>query len=558
MLAGLGMAGMAGAAENSPAAAAITGIISKLTAPDLGLVPASAPMAVSTSSEEAQKHVVAGLNLIHGGWDFEAYRHFCAALSADPDCLMAYWGITLAISEQDQEYGPQQAAAHQRMLALAEAGVGTELERGYVFCLNSVYTQGPAAAAEFFHKLAAKFPNEIQAHLLSAILGRGGFDEFGMATPDQLRSEKRLLTLLERRPEDTTVLYSFLSIHAEAADLTDSLPLARKLAALQADFPPYQHLLGHYEFRCGNPALAAQAFRRAIDGFGAALKSSGVGIYDCPNLLKARLYLAVALEAAGSTEEALAVAHDLAAIKIDPKRSFSTGATILHWEAETLPARILLGRPGKGPKPGAASLALAAMPPVAEVKALKDPPVAIIFYQALSIYLEGRVAIEAANLERAGLLAEALDQTNLRLAGAGELAAAQNARSYWIRAVKAMAVHAAELRGLLAIAGPESGRGSALNWYRSAIDKESRATLLMPPMATYPMALRLGDFHAGRIGRVAGELDRSVAAFQEGLKAQPNNLACLRGLQAALTTGGQPGLAAEVARTIEGLQGARN
>jgi len=555
----VGAAGIAGGADNgpAPAAASVNSIIARLSAPSFDHLPASAPMAVSTSSEQAQKHVIAGLSLLHSGWDFEAYRHFCAALSEDPDCLMAHWGITLALAEQDLEYGPQQAAAHERMLALAQAGVATELERGYVFCLNSVYTAGPGAAAEFFHKLAEKFPNEIQAHLLSAILGRGGYDEFGLPTPDQLRSERRLRELLERRPDDTLVMYAFLNIHAEAADLSASLPIARRLVSLKGDFPPYQHLLGHYEFRCGNQTAAAHAFRRAIDGFAASIKTSGVSLYDCPNLLKSRIYLACALEAAGAGAEALAIARELAATTIDPNRSFSTGATLLHWEAETLPARILMGRPDKDPKAAAAGLALAAMPPVAEVKALKNPPVAIIFYQALSIYLEGRVAIDAGNLERAGLLAEALDQTNLRLAAARELAAGQNARSYWMRAVKAMGMHASELRGLLAMAGPEAGRGSALNWYRSAIDKESRATLLMPPMATYPMALRLGEFHASRIGRVEGELDRSVDAFQQGLKAVPNSLACLRAMQAALTAGKQPALAAEVARTLEQLQGAK-
>jgi hypothetical protein len=553
VLAGLSMAAWAHGADEkpSPAEPAIAPIIATLPAPSFERVPASAPLAVTTSSELAQKHVSAGISLIHGGWDFEAYRHFCAALREDPDCLMAYWGISLALTQQDPEYGGQQTAAFERMLALAQAGVGTELERGYAFCLALVFSSGPAAAAESFQKLAEKFPNETQARLFAAILGRGGYDEFGMLKPDQLQAERNLRQMLEAKPDDTLLLFAFLSIHAEAPSLLDTLELARKLASLKEDFPPYQHLLGHYEFRCGNHALAVRAFRRAVEGFSSASKTSGVSIFDSPNWIKSRLYLATAMEAAGAGDEALAMARELAAIKIDAARTYSSGASLLLWEGETLPARLLLGRTLKG----AAGLALAAMPPVAEIKALKRPPVAIIFYQALAIYLEGRVAIDAGKLDRAAQLAEALDQTHARLAAAGELASGQNSRSYWMRAVKAMAAHTRELRGLLAMAGPVAERGSAFNWCRSAIDKESRATLMMPPLTTYPMALRLGDYHASRIGRVAGELERAQAAYQEGLSAQPNNLGTLRAMEAAFHAAKQPQQAAELARRIQQAEG---
>lgn len=539
------------------AAAATAPIIGKLAKPGFERVPASAPLAVTTSSEVAQSHVTAGLSLIHGGWDFEAYRHFCAALGEDPDCLMAYWGISLALPAEDPEYSPQQAAALERLLALAQAGIGTELERGYAFCLGSVFSAGPAAAAESFQLLAEKFPNESQARLFAAILGRSGYDEFNIPKPAQRRAEKALLDLLAQKPDDTQLLYAFLSIHAEAPDLADALERARKLVSLNPGFPPYQHLLGHYEFRCGNYAVAVEAFRQAIVGFSKALQESGVTEYDCPNLIKSRLYLATAQEAMGAGEEALATARELATAKIDPARSSSAGASLLLWEGKTLPARLLLGRSPNDGKTKPASLALAAMPPVAEIKALKNPPVAIIYFQALAVFLEARVAIDAGKLDRAAQLAAALDQTVARLAAAGALANGQNARSYWLRSLKAMAAHTAELRGLLAMAGPEGGRGSASNWYRAAIDKESRATLMMPPLKTYPMALRLGDFHASRIGRIDGELERAQAAYQEGLRAQPNNLGMLRAMEAAFTKAKEPQQAAEVARRLEQLQGPR-
>ena len=35
--------------------------------------------AISTSSEKASKHIKQGIAVFNSPWDFEAYRHFCAA-----------------------------------------------------------------------------------------------------------------------------------------------------------------------------------------------------------------------------------------------------------------------------------------------------------------------------------------------------------------------------------------------------------------------------------------------------------------------------------------------
>ena len=86
-------------------------------------------MAISTSSEDAEKHVLQGMALIHAAWDYEAYRHFCAAAELDPDCVMAYWGIVLSLASPNHEFLPQRVAAIDRMLALVEA-LGARLDGG--------------------------------------------------------------------------------------------------------------------------------------------------------------------------------------------------------------------------------------------------------------------------------------------------------------------------------------------------------------------------------------------------------------------------------------------
>ena len=51
---------------------------------------------VTTKSEEAAKFFDQGVGQLHGFWYYEAERSFRQVLKLDPDCAMAYWGLTLA------------------------------------------------------------------------------------------------------------------------------------------------------------------------------------------------------------------------------------------------------------------------------------------------------------------------------------------------------------------------------------------------------------------------------------------------------------------------------
>ena len=51
---------------------------------------------VTTSVQEAQLFFAQGVAQLHGFWHFEAERSFRQAALLDPDCAMAYWGMTVA------------------------------------------------------------------------------------------------------------------------------------------------------------------------------------------------------------------------------------------------------------------------------------------------------------------------------------------------------------------------------------------------------------------------------------------------------------------------------
>ena len=226
--------------------------VKALGKPVLRGFPGGIRMAVTAANDETQSHVNQGLNHLHGGWEFEASRHFAAAMREDPACLLAHWGMVMCLIDPAPESLAARDAAAERMLELIDLGGGTELERGYAYGLVKFIQEGPAAAANAFRKVAERFPNDLQAAVFAALFGRGGFDESGEATPDQETAEKRLLELIEKHPQSPVPLHALLFIRAEGADPSASLDLVHKLGGMVPDYPPFLHLTGHYEWRSGN------------------------------------------------------------------------------------------------------------------------------------------------------------------------------------------------------------------------------------------------------------------------------------------------------------------
>lgn len=502
-------------------------------------------LAVSTSDEAAQKYVIAGLNQLHGGWDFEASRQFAAALKRDPDCLLACWGMVMSTVALNPETGANRDAAMDRMLSLVEAGKGSDLERGYAFALVKYFREGPAGSADVFRQVAEKYPNDLQAPVFQAIFARSGFDESGDAMPDQQQAEKNLRELIAKHPQNPLPLNALLTIHAEAPDLTAELPLARKLVALGPDYAPYFHLLGHYEYRCGNYARAASAFGRACALYDAWRKAGQVPLADCSGWVKSECYRIVSLDAQGDFETALAAAKALASAQIPKGREASAGARMLYWEGKTLPARLYLRRGQKGD----AALAMASLPKPADIAVFRPKSLAYWYIDGLRIACESKRLLDEGKHAEASTAAAVLAVHGEKIEKTQEASRTGGERSSWLRGFRALETTASELKGQLALAGPAERRSVAYNWYRSAADRQVLASELMPPTVLLPMQVRLGELHMAE-----NHPDKAIEAYQEALKKVPNDLRALSGLQAVYQKTGKTAEAAETAKRIDALK----
>ena len=519
--------------------------VKALGKPALRGFPGGIRMAVTAANDEAQAHVNQGLNHLHGGWEFEASRHFAAAMREDPACLLAHWGMLMCLIDPAPESLAARNAAAERMLELIELGGGTELERGYAYGLVKYMQEGPAAAADAFRKVADKFPNDLQAAVFAALFGRGGFDESGEAKPDQEAAEKRLLELIEKHPQSPVPLHALLFIRAEGADPSASLDLVHKLGWMVPDYPPFLHLTGHYEWRSGHHKEAAAAFERAASRYQEWMKEQEISVADCPEWVKAECYRVVALASSGDFETALAAAKQVAATPLFEDRPSSPGNRMLLWEAKTLPARLLLARSAKGDVAAAA----ASLPKPDSLKKFHDHTLAYWWIDGVRFAIEAERLLEKGDLKGAREVLQALAQHGESFARIRPAAAAGGEASFWNRSFRAMEVLAGDLRGRVALAGPANFRGTAYNWFSSAADRQLPASLLMPPAVLRPMAAQLGRYFLD-----AKQYDEAVEAYQRALAAFPNHMASLTGLQSAYEKSGRAAEAGEILRRIETLK----
>jgi tetratricopeptide (TPR) repeat protein len=502
-------------------------------------------MAVTAATDEAQDQVNQGMNHLHGGWEFEASRHFAAAMRMDPECMLAHWGMLMCLLTPSPENDKARVAVTARLLDLVDEKKGTELELGYAFGLIKYIEEGPTGAANAFRKVAAQFPNDIQAGIFAALFSSGGFDDLGTPTPDQEAAEKILLALIEKNPQSPIPLNALLTIRAEAPDLSGSLELARKLTQMAPDYPPYFHLLGHYEWRCGNHAKAASAFGRASSFYENWMKESKATVADCPEWVKSECYRIVAITSKGDFATAYAAARQVAATPIPKNRATSAGTRLLLWDAKTLPARVLLRRNLRGN----ASEALHSLPDPAEVKDSRESSLAYWWIDGLRLSLEAQRLIDEGKFSEAQDVVAAVSHQGEEMSKTQNASGANGERSTWNRAFRALEVLASDLRGRLALAGPKDRMRTAYNWFASASDRQRPAPMMFPPMNLTPMPIRLGEYY------MAVERPKdAIEAYNRALAGFPNDMSALVGLKAAYEAAKLPDDAAATEKKIEELK----
>lgn len=528
-------------------------VVQKLEKPTTSSIFTVMPIAISTKSEVASEHVVAGISHLMAPWDFEAYRHFSAAAQADPDCLMAYWGISMSLGGLNHEFFDQRKAAVDRMLDLLEAGVGVDWERGFSQAAGRLYSDGVSAAAQVYRDVAEKFPTNIPAQVFGLILDRDGYSESGQPNLNQAKALRGLGELVKLHPENPAVISAWVMTQGESP-LNSSemrkevMPFARKLERLYPNYPPFQLIATHIDARCGNASVAINYARRAVSLYEAYCAKDQVSLYDCPGLIRAQVYLAVLLAGKDRFKEAYEIADRLAAMEVTSERVFSSGASLLLWEGRSLGPRLALMKGTISDLDHGLEL----------LKVLDDEQwfhhedmakkksLAVSYRNALAYCIAVRKALLKADESAIESLYRELIQRVKKIDTESVIARKTSSYSEYLRARKAIQIYAVELRGMMAMRQDGAMKRVALTWFRSATDRQSRPQNHLPDVVLYPMENRIGECFLA-----IGEADKAAIAYREGLDRMSNHLGSLRGYRSALLKLGKDDAAEQVEVRIE-------
>ncbi|HZN23545.1 MAG TPA: hypothetical protein VFB75_04930 [Burkholderiales bacterium] len=259
-----------------------------------------------------------GVAMLHSFWYRASEDTFRKVLAQDPSCTIAHWGIA-AILMQNPLAG---TGANAKQAALAQAAIDegrrvppkTQRERDYIEAVAAYYRDFSTRSersrqesrAKAFEELAARYPDDDEAQIFSALYIAGTQSQADQTYAAYLRAAAILEKMFVKYPEHPGVAHYLIHSYDAPPIAKQGLSAARRYASIAPDAPHALHMPSHIFTRVGlweesiatNLRSAAVA-KKAGDGL-EAYHASDYSVY-------AYLQLARDREAKQEMEEALRV-----------------------------------------------------------------------------------------------------------------------------------------------------------------------------------------------------------------------------------------------------------
>ncbi len=311
------------------------------------LPPGVEPMMVGSSSPAAQMLVLEGMTHLLTFGDMRAFLKFDAALRLDPDCLMAHWGRCMSLMGAGPAFQNQRVHSMKHMKELALRPDCPERERAYADALAVLLMDGPVKAREAWKTICSTWKRDPYAPLFYAMLLRDGFDGQGNPGEGQKEAVRVVEDVLKERPGSQAALFMRALLEEVAPSIYPAtVETARRAVSANPFSASAHHLLGHCLFRTGDYEGASAAFKESENLCLAWEKAENVSPALDDAYFRSILYRAVSEFCAGRYKRAEAIASRAASVPLDKKHPLAPGTLLQLWEARTLPARLMLARPG--------------------------------------------------------------------------------------------------------------------------------------------------------------------------------------------------------------------
>lgn len=396
----------------------------------------------NSCTPEVQADLLRGIAMVHSFWYSAGEQTLRQVLARDPGCGIAAWGIATVLMDNPLAgVGtlPRNAERAQQVVAEARRiGARTQRERDYIEAAAAYYdnwaatseTNRQIARARAYEALAAKYPDDDEAQIFSALYIAGTQSQSDQTYAAYARAAEILDAQLAKHPEHPGVAHYLIHAFDAPPIAAKGLAAARRYASLAPDSPHALHMPSHIFTRVGAWEDSASANERAAT---VALKNG-----DLADAYHASDYLVYAFLQLGRDQEARAVMERIFQHKSDqPPFPFA-------FAAAAMPVR---GPVERGDWQKAAQLAIPA----------GGPP----FTQAMALYARGIGAARSGDAAGAEQAAAALAERHKALAAAGN--------TYWARETE---IQHRAVAGLAAYAAGR--RDDGLRMLREAADLEDR------------------------------------------------------------------------------------
>jgi tetratricopeptide (TPR) repeat protein len=241
----------------------------------------------------AQTEFNRAMALFHSFWFDPAKASFAEVLKHDPDCGMAYWGISIMSMGNPFTWPTNPNASKAGAPAAAEAqrvGAKTERERDYIAALGVFFKDWettefrPRAVAfeKAMQGVAAKYPDDDEAQILYALALNVTALPTDKSFANQYQAAAILEPLFRKHPNHPGVAHYLIHTY-DYADLAEKgLPSARAYGAIAPSVPHALHMPSHIYSRVGLWPEMVDGNRASYLAVKGELKDKtlGIGAYD--------------------------------------------------------------------------------------------------------------------------------------------------------------------------------------------------------------------------------------------------------------------------------------
>ncbi len=211
-------------------------------------------------SYETRETFELGLSLLHSFEYAEAEKAFVKVIDMDPNCAMAYWGVSMSIfhslwMQSDLSY----LEKGKKLLELAKDIPKSDLEKDYLDAISVFYTDwdkfDKVTRQRMYEKkmqqLYQKHSGDTEAAVFYALAIRAAADPNDKSYTRQKKSGKILEDLFEKNPEHPGIAHYVIHNYDYPELAEKALKTARRYAAIAPASAHAQHMPSHIFTRLG-------------------------------------------------------------------------------------------------------------------------------------------------------------------------------------------------------------------------------------------------------------------------------------------------------------------